>query len=127
MGTAIGERTGGLLELSAIIVTFNRGPTLLRTLESVLAQSPAAREVIVVDQTREHEPAVRNQLRQWSERGDIQRMCARYTAASSSWGVCEMLRAMTTLNRHVRLYASDWDYDRLVGVIARDMEGFPLA
>lgn len=72
MGTAIGEKTGGPLELSVIIVTFNRGPTLLRTLESVLAQSPAAREVIVVDQTREHEPAVRNQLRQWSERGDIQ-------------------------------------------------------
>ena len=69
--TAIGEKAVGLLDLSVVIVTFNRGQTLLRTLESVLAQSPSAREVIVVDQTREHEPAVRNQLRQWSDCGAI--------------------------------------------------------
>ena len=71
MGTAIGERTGGLLELSAIIVTFNRGLTLLRTLESVLAQSPAAREGIVVVQTQDHDPAVQSRLQHWSKSGAI--------------------------------------------------------
>lgn len=71
ISVAIGEKAGEPLELTVIIVTFNRGLTLLRTLESVLAQSPAAREVIVVDQTREHEPAVRSQLQRWSENGTI--------------------------------------------------------
>lgn len=69
--TDIGGKVAGPLDLSVVIVTFNRGPTLLRTLESVLAQAPSAREVIVVDQTREHEPDVRLQLQHWSERGAI--------------------------------------------------------
>jgi len=66
MGTATGT-----LDLSVIIVTYNRGPTLLRTLESVLAQSPAAREVIVVDQTPQPAPAVKAQLDYWVAAGAI--------------------------------------------------------
>lgn len=64
MGT--GPPQAGTLDLSVIIVTYNRGPTLQRTLESVLAQSPAAREVIVVDQTPQPAPAVKAQLDRWA-------------------------------------------------------------
>ena len=50
MSAAIGTaaNAAGTLDLSVIVVTYNRGPTLLRTLESVLTQSPAAREVIEI-------------------------------------------------------------------------------
>lgn len=68
---AICEKNGRPLDLSVVIVTYNRGSTLLRTLASVLAQSPPAGEVIVVDQTRDHEPNVRQQLADWSENGAI--------------------------------------------------------
>jgi len=73
MGTATGTgaQAAGTLDLSVIIVTYNRGPTLLRTLESVLAQSPAAREVIVVDQTPQPAPPVKAQLDQWQSAGAI--------------------------------------------------------
>jgi len=73
MSTATGAGTpqAGTLDLSVIIVTYNRGPTLLRTLESVLAQSPAAREVIVVDQTPQPTPAVKAQLDRWTAAGAI--------------------------------------------------------
>ena len=73
MSAAIGTaaNAAGTLDLSVIVVTYNRGPTLLRTLESVLTQSPAAREVIVVDQTQQQPPAVKARLDEWAKLGAI--------------------------------------------------------
>mgnify|MGYP003333612396 FL=1 len=69
--TGTEANAAGTLDLSVIVVTYNRGATLLRTLESVLAQSPAAREVIVVDQTQQQPPAVKARLDEWAKLGAI--------------------------------------------------------
>lgn len=42
------------VDISAIVVTYNRDGALRQTLECLLAQRPAPREIIVVDQTSRH-------------------------------------------------------------------------
>lgn len=51
-----------IVDISAIVVTYNRDEVLQQTLECLLQQQPAAREIIVVDQSRQHTEKVRSFL-----------------------------------------------------------------
>ena len=44
-----------ILDVSVIVVTYNRNAPLRQTLECLCNQNPAPREIIVVDQTKEHD------------------------------------------------------------------------
>lgn len=55
--------------ITIAIPTYNRGPILVRTLESLLSMWPHAAELLVVDQTREHPAEVDARLRQWEASG----------------------------------------------------------
>src|SRR5258706_15789125 len=46
----------GTVNLSVIVPTYNRGPALSETIEFLLRQDPAPREIIVVDQSTDHDP-----------------------------------------------------------------------
>jgi len=58
-------------DVSVVIPTYQREQVLLETIEIVLNQNPRAREVLVIDQTPEHEPATEQRLREYHEAGDI--------------------------------------------------------
>ena len=51
-----------IVDVSVIVVTYNRDEPLRRTLEGLLNQQPAPKEVIVVDQTCQHNGATREFL-----------------------------------------------------------------
>jgi GT2 family glycosyltransferase len=57
--------------LSVIIPTYQREAVLCDTLHSLLAQDYPAYEVVVVDQTQNHQPETQRQLDRWSEQGQI--------------------------------------------------------
>lgn len=61
----------GWLRISIAIPTLGREQVLLDTVQALLRQVPAAAEVLVVDQTPQHEPAVDSQLRRWNEAGAV--------------------------------------------------------
>ena len=46
----------GALPLSVIIPTYGRGEVMVDTVEQLLSQRPPVAAVIVVDQTRSHDP-----------------------------------------------------------------------
>jgi glycosyltransferase involved in cell wall biosynthesis len=58
-------------DVSIAIPTFHREEVLIDTVRAVLALSPRAGEVLIVDQTSEHPRAVREQLAAWDEEGSI--------------------------------------------------------
>jgi len=60
--------------LSVIITTYRRERLLIETMESVLAQDPPAFEIIVVDQTPEHETATEEFLQRLAGEGKIRRV-----------------------------------------------------
>lgn len=60
-----------LSSLSVVIPTLGRESVLLDTLHALLALADAADEIVVVDQTREHEPETEAMLERWSEEGRI--------------------------------------------------------
>lgn len=57
--------------MTIAIPTYGRDTVLIETLEHVLALIPAAGEVLVLDQTPRHEPAVEQKLRAWDAAGAI--------------------------------------------------------
>jgi GT2 family glycosyltransferase len=57
--------------VSVVIPTFGRDEVLTDTIGQFLAQSPSAAEIIVVDQTRVHEPEAERQLQAWAGQGAI--------------------------------------------------------
>jgi GT2 family glycosyltransferase len=57
--------------VSIVIPTYRREQVLLDTLDALLRQNPAAREILVVDQTEEHEPATVARLAAWDSAGHI--------------------------------------------------------
>lgn len=62
---------GSCAELSIAIPTYGRGQILLDTIAALVAQEPAAAEVLVVDQTLRHESHVAIQLAAWHDAGVI--------------------------------------------------------
>lgn len=59
------------MDVSVIVPTFNRSRVLCHTLECLLRQEPRAREIIVVDQSAEHDPETRAALDKWNADGQI--------------------------------------------------------
>lgn len=57
--------------LSVAIPTFGRDQVLLDTLAALIQLRPQPLEILVLDQTPEHEPATESQLGQWHEAGLI--------------------------------------------------------
>ncbi len=57
--------------LSVVIPTYQRGEVLLDTVEQLLACAPAPAEIILVDQTEEHDAHTRNRLAGWHAQGKI--------------------------------------------------------
>ena len=58
--------TAETLPLSVVIPTYCRGQVLLATIEYMLAQCPAAHEIVVVDQTPSHDDSVESRLARWN-------------------------------------------------------------
>ena len=67
------ELTGPVIpdEVSIAIPTFHRDEVLLDTVRDLLALSPPAGEILIVDQTPEHSAAVHGQLAAWHEKERI--------------------------------------------------------
>jgi glycosyltransferase involved in cell wall biosynthesis len=59
------------LTITVAIPTFNREQVLINTIQHVLAQGRAADEILVIDQTPEHEAKVARQLSRWHADGSI--------------------------------------------------------
>src|SRR5437773_3442384 len=57
--------------VTVAIPTYDRGPVLTDTVAALLRQTPAAGEIVVIDQTAEHEPAVARRLAGWEALGFI--------------------------------------------------------
>ena len=60
-----------MIPVSIAIPTYGREQVLLETVQLLLEQSPRAAEILVVDQTPQHEPATAHQLEEWDQRGEI--------------------------------------------------------
>jgi GT2 family glycosyltransferase len=58
-------------EVTTVIPTFGRERVLLETIRHLLAQSPPAAKILVVDQTSGHDPATDVTLQQWDKQGQI--------------------------------------------------------
>lgn len=61
----------GRLPLSVAIPTFGRDEVLVATIAELLAQQPAAEEILVVDQTPQHDEATEARLENWKQQGRI--------------------------------------------------------
>lgn len=59
------------MNLSIVIPTLDRGEVLLETLRHVLKLEPACEDLLVVDQTVQHEPAIQRELELLASRGAI--------------------------------------------------------
>ncbi|HEX6160446.1 MAG TPA: glycosyltransferase [Thermoanaerobaculia bacterium] len=59
------------MKLTIAIPTYNRGGILVDTIDRLLALTPPADEIVIVDQTREHPPAIAARLAAWNTNGDI--------------------------------------------------------
>jgi len=57
--------------LTIAIPTYRREQVLIDTIESLLALDPCAAEILVLDQTADHEPHTEVLLRKWNEEGQV--------------------------------------------------------
>lgn len=60
-----------MLPLSVAVPTYGREEVLLATLGMLLEQTPPAAEILVLDQTRQHQPGTSAQLQSWDTLGKI--------------------------------------------------------
>ncbi len=65
------SKTNQQLTAALVIPTYNREEVLVNTLKSALALNPAPDEILVVDQTLEHEEATRRFLKMAHQKGNI--------------------------------------------------------
>ena len=61
----------GTDDLTVVIATYRRESVLLDSLQHLLTMKPAGREIIVVDQTEQHEPSTQQQLQHLHDHGSI--------------------------------------------------------
>jgi GT2 family glycosyltransferase len=66
--------TRALPDVSVVIPTLDRGEVACETVGALLALSPAPREVVLVDQTRRHPPAVAARLERLEADGRVRRL-----------------------------------------------------
>jgi GT2 family glycosyltransferase len=62
-------------DISIVIPTYGREAVLVDTLRALLAQPARAAEIIVVDQTPQHEPQTIQALQRWKASGDVRHVC----------------------------------------------------
>jgi GT2 family glycosyltransferase len=105
------------LEISIIIPTYGREQILINTIESLLLLRKPGRELLIVDQTLQHDSAVESKLREWSDSKVI------------TWLRCNKPSVMAAMNiglRHARgriaLFLDD-DIDPDSGLIDAHLEG----
>lgn len=101
--------------LSLAIPTFGRESVLIETLDLLLGLSPAANEVIVVDQTPEHEPATAVRLDDLQRQGCIRLLCQAPSIPKA------MNRALREATGDVVLFVDD-DIIPAADLIARHLE-----
>ncbi|MBC7601883.1 MAG: glycosyltransferase family 2 protein [Ramlibacter sp.] len=65
------EASAAHLPLTVAIPTYQRDSVLVDTLRSLLALQARAAEILVLDQTAEHEPSTTQQLQEFADAGDI--------------------------------------------------------
>ena len=65
------ERAGERVAVSVVIPTYLREQVLLETVQVVLNQVPAPREILIVDQSPGHETSVAHQLQAWHDESSI--------------------------------------------------------
>jgi GT2 family glycosyltransferase len=65
------ERAGERVAVSVVIPTYQREQVLLETVQVVLNQVPSPQEILIVDQSPEHETSVAHQLQAWHDEGRI--------------------------------------------------------
>jgi GT2 family glycosyltransferase len=68
-GTGAGTRASR--RLSVVIATYQRGRVVVSAVERLLALSVLPAEILVVDQTRSHDPEVEARLAKWDATGEI--------------------------------------------------------
>jgi len=84
------------------IPTYNRGAILVATIERLLALTPRASEIVIVDQTLSHDAAVTSKLEAWSRDGTIRWI--RLTEPSIPHAMNE---ALTTATSELVLFLDD--------------------
>jgi len=60
-----------IVDVSVVVVTYNREESLRHTLACLVDQEPAPREILVVDQSQQHETATQQLLNQLVDNGQI--------------------------------------------------------
>ncbi|MDI9630041.1 MAG: glycosyltransferase family 2 protein [Acidobacteriota bacterium] len=91
-----------LLPISVVIPSYRREEVLVETLDRVLAQCRGEDEVIVVDQTPEHEPATEAALHDLAEKGRV------HWLRKSRPSICEAMNVGVLVARHpVVLFLDD--------------------
>ena len=111
-------------EVSVIIATYQRERVLCDTLEQVLAQDYPDFEVIVVDQTGQHEPATERYLKELGERIRYIRLSEPNLTAAENVGIREATgKVVLFLDDDVRIesgliaaHAANYADDRWAGV-----------
>ncbi len=63
--------TADVMPISIIIPSYRREHVLVNTLSCIMSLMPAPAQIIVVDQTKEHEPGTIERLAQWERNGKI--------------------------------------------------------
>ena len=89
-------------EISVVIPTYNRERVLIDTLTFLLALSPPPAEIIVVDQTAEHEPETSQRLTQFERVGKI-----RWIRLSAPSITCAMNVGLKEAREEVVLFLDD--------------------
>lgn len=105
------------MEISIIIPTYGRDQILINTIEDLLPLSKQECELLIIDQTLQHDSAVESKLRRWSDSRVI------------TWVRCDKPSVVAAMNiglRHARgriaLFLDD-DIDPDSGLIDAHLEG----
>jgi len=106
-------------DVTVVIPTFGRHQVLLDTIERALATDPPPAEVIVVDQTPDHPPAVTATLRRFADRGAIRWIRVRIASQPAAMNL-GLLAART---QYVLFHDDDVVQDPgIVGAVARAIQ-----
>jgi GT2 family glycosyltransferase len=92
----------GVLPLSVAIPTFGRDEVLIDTISQLLAQTPRAAELLIVDQTVEHDTDTKAQLEQWHQTRQI-----RWERRTQPSQPAALNRALVTANQPILLMLDD--------------------
>ncbi len=110
--------SGTTLPLTIAIPTLCREQVLIDTIKMLLDQQPAAREILVLDQTTQHESATQTQLTSWHSFGSIRWIQLKQPSQPGALNV-----ALQTASNEFVLFLDD-DIRIEPGFLAAHMNGF---